>query len=105
MKPQSFHNTTGAKGCQLEGYEHKAQNQEDVILRFFKENKIMYTPSQALNWLRDDLGNPPLTSIRRAMSNLSTRGLLVKTDKQHTGPYGRPEYYWKLPEPQQGVLI
>jgi len=64
----------------------------------------MYTPSQVMNWLRDDLGNPPLTSIRRAMSNLSTRGLLVKTNKQHPGLYGRPEYYWKLPEPEQGEL-
>ena len=105
MKPQSFHNTTDTKGDQLEEYEQKAQSQEKIILRFFKENKIMYTPSQVMNWLRDDLGNPPLTSIRRAMNNLSTRGLLIKTNKQHPGPYGRPEYYWKLPEPEQGVLI
>ena len=38
----------------------------------------------------------PLTSVRRAVTNLTNRGDLVKTDKQVKGPYGRPEYQWRL---------
>ena len=38
----------------------------------------------------------PITSIRRAITNLTNDEKLVKTDNQKTGPYGKPSYCWKL---------
>ncbi len=37
----------------------------------------------------------PLTSIRRAITVLTNKGLLQKTDEQISGVYGKPEYVWK----------
>jgi hypothetical protein len=38
----------------------------------------------------------PITSIRRALTNLTEQGLLVKTDLQRMGAKGKPEYIWKV---------
>ena len=38
----------------------------------------------------------PLTSVRRAISDLTREGVLKKTDKQRTGYYGKREYMWRL---------
>ena len=37
----------------------------------------------------------PLTSIRRAISDLTREGVLKKTDKQKMGYYGKREYMWR----------
>ena len=55
-----------------------------------------YTPSQIAVELYKELSGVPLTSIRRAITNLTFPGSLVKTNVKTTGPYGRPEYYWRL---------
>ena len=41
-------------------------------------------------------GYAPLTSIRRAIHDLTDKGLLFKTDRKRHGLYGRPEYIWSL---------
>ena len=41
-------------------------------------------------------GDVPITSIRRAMTNLTKRGVLVKTDHKRRGRHGRSEYMWQL---------
>ena len=38
----------------------------------------------------------PLTSVRRAITNLSSDGELVKTNDKVTGIYGKPEHLWRL---------
>ena len=38
----------------------------------------------------------PLTSIRRAISDLTNRNRLVKTDKKVLGGAGRKTYTWRL---------
>jgi predicted ArsR family transcriptional regulator len=44
----------------------------------------------------DILRTSPLTSVRRSISNLTADGKLVKTERKVQGPYGRPEYVWRL---------
>ena len=40
----------------------------------------------------------PITSIRRAITTLTKRGLLVKTTRgRHQGPEGAREHVWALP--------
>ena len=43
----------------------------------------------------------PLPSIRRAMTNLSNEGKLIKTDVKMEGMYGKLEHLWCLPKKQQ----
>ena len=94
---QSYHNTTDTVGPILNRYEADAKSQEEKILECFKVARISrdgYTPSDIWTVLFDQ--RCPLTSVRRGMSNLTNAGELVKTDKQVKGPYGRPEYQWRL---------
>jgi hypothetical protein len=90
----SYYNTTHSKHPQLTCFETKAKSQEEKILEWF----VMYdqpgSPSQLCRLIYHNA--VPLTSIRRAMTNLTNHGKLVKTNKQIRSPYGRPEYQWKL---------
>lgn len=38
----------------------------------------------------------PITSIRRAMTNLTEKGYIFKTNHQRTSLYGKPEYIWEI---------
>jgi DNA-binding transcriptional regulator PaaX len=40
------------------------------------------------------ISNFPLTSVRRALTNLSKQGKLIKTDEKKKGIYGRDEFIW-----------
>ena len=95
---KSFHNTIEASGDDLKTFEAKAQTQEEKIAAFFMmacPGGTEYAPSDLHLGLFDHK-KVPLTSIRRALSNLTRQGILVKTGKQKRGPYGKPEYKWKL---------
>lgn len=37
----------------------------------------------------------PITSVRRAMTVLTKKKSLQKLTKSKTGPYGKPEHFWK----------
>ena len=92
-----YHNTTESTGTELRTYQDKAKAQDERILAFLKEDPTRpITPSAALNWIFK--GEVPITSVRRALTNLTDRGELVKTNVQVKGPYGRPEFVWRLPD-------
>jgi len=87
----SYYNTTNEKGETLKRNKRKGKRQDEKLLEWFT-NYQYGTPSQA----HACMPNSPLTSVRRAISSLTEKGLLVKTDKKRVGPYGRHEYIWKL---------
>lgn len=89
MKP--FYNTIYLKQTELEKEIKNAKNQEEKIMVIFKQKKEL-TPSEV--W--EHLMEYPLTSIRRAMTNLTEQGRLTKTSIQKIGYYGKPNYVWKL---------
>ena len=89
----AHHNTTNLEPAELEKAEKAAINQEDIILNLFRDDPAEKTPCHV--W--EILGYVwPLTSVRRAMSNLTDNGLLYKTTTQRIGIYGKPAYCWKL---------
>lgn len=96
-----YHNSTESTGPELREYRLKTQKQDEAVLAFFR-NGGAYTPSEV--WRRLFAESVPLTSVRRAMTNLTDRGLLVKTGRQRQGIYGRPEFIWTRPY-QQGELF
>ena len=97
----SYHNTTNESGTTLKNNVAKAKSQEEEILEFFKYvnyfNEFNSTPSE-LQMLNLKLKKYPITSIRRALTNLTKQGKLIKTDEKRIGMYGRSEYVWKLNE-------
>lgn len=93
----SYHNTTTEPMQLTIYYETKAKDQEDGCLYYFGMYNTL-SPSQLYNCLINGgriHKETPLTSIRRAITNLTTRGLLRKTDTKVMGKYGRMESLWE----------
>ncbi len=105
----SYYNTTNAEGRELIEHEHKAKSQELKILRFFMQQGMLgFTPSKIRRKVFSD--KTPVTSVRRALSNLTKAGDLVKTGSKSEGDYGRPEHLWQIgsrwyPQPRQTQLF
>ena len=87
----SHYNTTNESGNQLSLLTEIAIKQEDKVLELFTIYKKL-SPSDVWKYY----SQYPLTSIRRAMTNLSIAGKLVKTDEKKIGIYGRNEFIWQL---------
>jgi hypothetical protein len=88
----NWHNTTDE--ANIEELNLHAETQEEKILEFFKmypDNS--YTPFEVH---RHVLRDCPVTSVRRALSNLTTEGKLVKTSVKVKEKYGKSNYKWKL---------
>jgi hypothetical protein len=98
----SFHNTTGLSGSELEVRTEKAKSQDEDVLELFNGNySVTMTPETALNTLKaahpERYKNTPLTSIRRAFSNLKNKGLIRKLDNvKVAGNFGMKVNTWKL---------
>ena len=90
----SFHNTTNLAGAQLELAEVKAASQEDVVLSFCMKHRNMLVTPEIVH--ASVLQNAPLTSVRRAMSNLTRAGKLKKTEAMVKGQYGARVHCWVL---------
>lgn len=87
-----YYNTTNLKGAILKKNRKKAKTQEQIILAWFKKRKKAYTPCE----VRDKcLKNTPLTSVRRAITTLTEKGLLEKTSIMRLGKYNKLNYCWK----------
>lgn len=90
-----YHNSTHAVGAELAQAEAEAQSQQDTVLAIFRFQPLReMSPFQV--WVEYDHPLVPLTSIRRAISNLTKDGYLVRTASQRVGPYRRKEYLWRL---------
>jgi hypothetical protein len=95
LESEMYHNSTESTGPALKAYQDKANTQEDRIMYFLKADPVRpITPSAALKWIFS--GSVPITSVRRALTNLTNDGHIVKTTTQTKGPYGRPEFVWEL---------
>jgi len=87
-----YHNTTEEQ-ADLFAYEQKAQSQDEQVFCFMKGLPSCEFTCEEIN--EAVLPDAPLTSARRALSNLFKRGLIEKVRKV-TGSYGRPIYVWRL---------
>lgn len=97
-----FYNTTQETGITRLRYESTAERQEDTILRFFKAHPgELFTPSEINSRV---LPRAEITSVRRAMTNLTTWGDLVMTAVKRQSPRGRPEHCWAYPK-QDGKRV
>ncbi len=88
-----YHNTNHESGAVLECSQAKAKTQESRILDHFRKGGE-YTPDQV--WHKLFRNGTPLTSVRRAITNLTADGYLEKTERQQPGMYGKMTYTWRL---------
>jgi hypothetical protein len=92
-----FHNPVNIPAAQLAQEQFKANSLAMLILQFFKKNPgCTFTPFEIQDKLY--LHNRPITSIRRAMTDLTQTDppLLVKTDITKPGNYKYDNHCWRL---------
>jgi hypothetical protein len=90
----AFYETINQTDSALKESKKKTRKQEDLIYSLFQKRKRPLSPSMVLS--QSGL-NCPITSIRRAMTDLTNLGKIVKTDRQIKGLYGKAEHLWELP--------
>lgn len=88
----STYRTEHFSAADLESLTTNAARQESRVLKLYADGKAR---SSSEVWKRIAVDGEPLTSIRRAITTLFKRGLLVKTDETVTGLYGRPEHKYR----------
>lgn len=88
-----YYNTTNEEGAELKSYSEKAETQKEAVLFLFQKFKHG-TPSEVWKFYGSNLC--PLTSIRRAITDLTKEGKLIRTEEKKPGIYGRPESIYKL---------
>jgi hypothetical protein len=96
----SFFNTTGLSGDALRLAVRSAAHQDQAVLAIFRGAFGPMAPSQVWQCGVDAGREWPIWSVRRAITNLTDNGALVKLDRQRRGPYGRPEFLWAVAEPR-----
>lgn len=90
---EHFYNTTNLIGVELKEQIVNADTQRKCILDLFDKNKDKeLTPFEVLKLTNYNCIN----SIRRAMTNLTKEGVLIKTDTKKLGDFGKWNYCWKL---------
>lgn len=101
-----YHNTTNLTGNTLKECIRDALRQEDKVMQYFNRH-TKATPSDVhgglvkegiINW------NTPITSIRRAITNLMKDGRLKKTDEMKPGIFTKPEHFYILTDTWAPIL-
>lgn len=91
--PAKFHNTVGIQGEFLFEAEQRCESQQEKVLTFFKNHPGMgFTPFDVHKALFDS--KTPITSVRRAITNLQRAGWIIKTDMKVIQQYGMVNHKW-----------
>lgn len=100
-----YYNTTELVGRELRRVKKKAERQEDVIMRLFRDVRGCYGPSQVYDAVGAERRQWPMTSIRRAITNLTNDGKLEKMPKdvKIQGKYGAMEGMWRYKRTEEGL--
>lgn len=88
----TYFNTTNQNIDYVNKRKAKNKTQEVLVYDLFKNHTTM-TASEVLHKFPKRV---PITSLRRAISNLQQEQKLVKTTDTKTGIYGAPEHYYTI---------
>ncbi len=91
-----FHNSVGLAGDELSRAISQAKTQEERLVFLFELHGKSMTPFEAHTLYIKYYPECPVTSIRRAMTNLTKSGRLIKTGEQIKEQYGTLNSRWKL---------
>jgi hypothetical protein len=92
----NYFNTNCETGTTLAKSIKKVVGQDKTVTALFKARPLsMYTADEVLKYSTlSDL--TPLTSVRRSLTVLTKKGVLIKTKTQKMGSYGKMCYCYKL---------
>ena len=98
------YNTVPDRGENLKRYRSIAKNQRDRILEFMKRSPDReFTPFEIMRLV---MPATPITSVRRAMTDLESDGEIFKTGNKSIGDHGRTNNTWKVYiEPSQQMPL
>ena len=91
---REYYNTLNESRSVVKESKEKAKKQKDQIFAIFRHTLRPMTPAEIWEGYGYKSANVPLTSIRRAITNLGSEGLLEKTDIQKPGVYGKKNHCW-----------
>ena len=90
-----YYNTTNQIGSTLADYRSKTETQDQLILELFQRNPLsQFTPFEVQLLLGRE--GVPITSVRRALTDLTNAGKLEKVEGMKMGRYNRPNHQWAL---------
>jgi len=97
----TYHNTVPLSGEVLKEKKKKISKQEEEILELFRRHK-RFSPSQI--YRRGFAGRAPITSVRRAITNLTQAGFLRKSGEKVPGMYNDSENVWEFVDNQLSLF-
>ena len=89
-----YYNTNKLVAAEKEVATIQTEKQEDIVKGLFLKYKNL-TPSDVYQKYPHK-HTTPLTSIRRAITDLKNDGFLIKTDQRKPGMFGSPEHYYSV---------
>lgn len=97
----SYYVTQDLSSVEIDLFTEMADTQDEKVLAFFSSNpRKDFSPSAVYELLYagvPDARRPPLTSIRRSMTTLTTKGFLLMVENVKVkSKYNRPEGLWRL---------
>jgi hypothetical protein len=99
----AYYNTNHETGDTLKQSWEQTENQEDLILKYFRDN---YERSFSPETIHEQvLPTVPITSVRRAITNLTDKGHLLKTPEMVEGKYGKKIHTWRAILSQEQLTI
>jgi len=91
---KTYYNTNKECGEELDTSKERALRQQNRILSYFQTfPQDSFTPEDVWKVIYAD--NTPLTSVRRAITNLTSAGRLIKTGNMKTSSYGKKCHTWR----------
>lgn len=101
-----YHPTTPLSREQVIGCFAVARKQEEAVMALFSHLQRPMTASEVWSLCCDAGKKWPLTSVRRAITNLSNDDALVHLhDMSREGIYGKPETFYALPGHQAALPL
>ena len=94
--PAVFYKTVNLTAPELRAARESNNIQNTRILVIFEKHHEGLTPFEAGQVYNGQYPEIPLTSVRRAVTDLEKSGRLEKTGLMRAGGYGKPNHVWKV---------
>jgi Fe2+ or Zn2+ uptake regulation protein len=103
----AYYNTNNETGEELQASRRKSSKQKtEVLAVFLTYPTTPLSPDDIHSFIKDNSEEPdaqlwPITSIRRAISDLTKEGELFKTEEKKMGSYGKRVHCWIVQCPHE----
>lgn len=94
--PANFYKTINLPADELRAARESNNLQNTRVLAIFEKHPAGLTPFEASRIYNGKHPEIPLTSVRRAVTDLEKSGRLEKTGVMRAGGYGKPNHVWKV---------